>query len=211
MRSPTSLLAHGAGAAMTSPFLEKMTRPADRAWTAGIPIRVRLYGSAAERRETAPAAARRAADAGVRARRRAVARAGRGPADSCSSAASRWAGASPASSPTSCSAAGLIDGLVCLGYPFHPPDKPDNLRTAHLGGSALPGPDRAGRARPVRRARRGRGLSAVGRRSKSQWAGDGDHDLGPRGGSGFTRAANLALAADAIAAFAGSVGKPSRS
>ena len=26
----------------------------------------------------------------------------------------------------------LIDGLVCLGYPFHPPNKPENLRTAHL-------------------------------------------------------------------------------
>jgi len=34
------------------------------------------------------------------------------------------------------------------------------------------------------------------------WAGDGDHDLGPRGGSGFTRAGNLAAAADAIQSFA---------
>ena len=34
------------------------------------------------------------------------------------------------------------------------------------------------------------------------WAGDGDHDLGPRGGSGFTRKGNLAAAADAVAAFA---------
>jgi predicted alpha/beta-hydrolase family hydrolase len=33
------------------------------------------------------------------------------------------------------------------------------------------------------------------------WAGDGDHDLGPRGGSGFTRKGNLAAAADAITAF----------
>ena len=33
------------------------------------------------------------------------------------------------------------------------------------------------------------------------WAGDGDHDLGPRGGSGFTRKSNLAAAADAVAAF----------
>lgn len=24
------------------------------------------------------------------------------------------------------------DGLVCLGYPFHPPQRPDQLRTAHL-------------------------------------------------------------------------------
>ena len=34
------------------------------------------------------------------------------------------------------------------------------------------------------------------------WAGDGDHDLGPRGASGFTRKGNLAAAADAIAEFA---------
>lgn len=25
-----------------------------------------------------------------------------------------------------------VPGLVCLGYPFHPPEKPDALRTAHL-------------------------------------------------------------------------------
>ena len=30
-------------------------------------------------------------------------------------------------------------GLVCLGYPFHPPGKPERLRTAHLGGLATPG------------------------------------------------------------------------
>jgi predicted alpha/beta-hydrolase family hydrolase len=33
------------------------------------------------------------------------------------------------------------------------------------------------------------------------WAEDGDHDLGPRGASGFTRKGNLAAAADAIAAI----------
>ena len=25
-----------------------------------------------------------------------------------------------------------VDGLICMGYPFHPPGKPDNLRTEHL-------------------------------------------------------------------------------
>jgi predicted alpha/beta-hydrolase family hydrolase len=34
------------------------------------------------------------------------------------------------------------------------------------------------------------------------WAGDGDHDLGPRGNSGYTRKGNLAAAADAIVDFA---------
>jgi uncharacterized protein len=35
------------------------------------------------------------------------------------------------------------------------------------------------------------------------WAPDGDHDLGPRGASGFTRRGNLEAAADAVAGFAG--------
>jgi predicted alpha/beta-hydrolase family hydrolase len=29
-------------------------------------------------------------------------------------------------------AAGSIKGLLCLGYPFHPPGKPEQLRTKHL-------------------------------------------------------------------------------
>jgi predicted alpha/beta-hydrolase family hydrolase len=33
------------------------------------------------------------------------------------------------------------------------------------------------------------------------WAPDGDHDLGPRGASDFTRRGNLEAAADAVAAF----------
>ena len=33
---------------------------------------------------------------------------------------------------------GCIAGLVCLGYPFHPPNKPDQLRTRHLLNLACP-------------------------------------------------------------------------
>ena len=33
------------------------------------------------------------------------------------------------------------------------------------------------------------------------WAIDGDHDLGPRGGSGTTRRENMEAAADAVARF----------
>ena len=35
-------------------------------------------------------------------------------------------------------AAGRIVGLACLGYPFHPPKKPEQLRTAHLTALACP-------------------------------------------------------------------------
>src|SRR5450759_3391145 len=31
-----------------------------------------------------------------------------------------------------------VAGLVCLGYPFHPPGQPDKLRVAHLAGLRTP-------------------------------------------------------------------------
>jgi uncharacterized protein len=94
-----------------------------------------------------------------------------------------------------------IAGLVCLGYPFHPPKKPDQLRTAHLAGLACPALIVQGERDPFgsRSEVEALGLSAA---IRFHWVGDGDHDLGPRGGSGFTRKGNLAGAADAIAAFA---------
>jgi predicted alpha/beta-hydrolase family hydrolase len=101
-------------------------------------------------------------------------------------------------------AAGRIAGLLCLGYPFHPPKKPDQLRTAHLEGLACPalivqgGRDPFGTRAEVEAMR----LSPA---IRFHWAGDGDHDLGPRGGSGYTRAGNLAAAADAVAEFATAV------
>ena len=33
-------------------------------------------------------------------------------------------------------AEGRVAGLLCLGYPFHPPGRPEQLRTAHLGAAA---------------------------------------------------------------------------
>lgn len=94
-----------------------------------------------------------------------------------------------------------IAGLVCLGYPFHPPKKPQQLRTAHLTGLTCPALIIQGERDPF--GGRGEvedyGLSPA---IALHWARDGDHDLGPRGASGFTRKANLAAAADAIAAFA---------
>ena len=96
---------------------------------------------------------------------------------------------------------GRIAGLICLGYPFHPPNKPSQLRTAHLEGLTCPALIVQGERDPFgSRAEVERyPLSAA---IRLHWAGDGDHDLGPRGGSGHTRRGNLAAAADAIAAFA---------
>jgi predicted alpha/beta-hydrolase family hydrolase len=98
-------------------------------------------------------------------------------------------------------AAGRIAGLVCLGYPFHPPGKPERPRTAHLERLACPALIVQGERDPfgTRAEAEAMRLSPA---IRFHWAGDGDHDLGPRGGSGFTRKGNLAAAADAVAAFA---------
>ena len=95
---------------------------------------------------------------------------------------------------------GAIAGLVCLGYPFHPPAKPENLRTAHLETLRCPTLIVQGERDPFgsRAEVESYPLSPA---IRFVWAGDGDHDLGPRGGSGFTRKGNLALAADAVAEF----------
>jgi predicted alpha/beta-hydrolase family hydrolase len=98
-------------------------------------------------------------------------------------------------------AAKRIAGLACLGYPFHPPKKPQQLRTAHLTALACPALIVQGERDPFggRAEVEAYGLSPA---IRFHWAADGDHDLGPRGGSGFTRKGNLAAAADAVAAFA---------
>jgi predicted alpha/beta-hydrolase family hydrolase len=94
-----------------------------------------------------------------------------------------------------------IRGLVCLGYPFHPPNKPLQLRTAHLQGMTCPALFVQGERDPFgpRPEVEAMPLSPA---IAFHWAHDGDHDLGPRGGSGATRAGNLAAAADAIVEFA---------
>jgi predicted alpha/beta-hydrolase family hydrolase len=120
---------------------------------------------------------------------------------------------------------GAIDGLVCLGYPFHPPGKPDNLRTAHLAelqcpalivqgerdpfgtraeitGEETADSEGAPEAGAGRTPGKGYDLSSA---IRFAWIPDGDHDFAPRRGSGFTRAGNLALAADAVATFASNI------
>ena len=91
--------------------------------------------------------------------------------------------------------------LVCAGYPFHPPEKPEQLRTAHLTGLACPALIVQGERDPfgVRSEVEGYGLSAS---IAVHWITDGDHDLVPRKASGTTTKANMAEAVHAIVQFA---------
>jgi predicted alpha/beta-hydrolase family hydrolase len=101
-------------------------------------------------------------------------------------------------------AARRVRGLVCLGYPFHPPSAPDNLRTAHLRELLCPALIVQGERDPFGTRAEIEALMAdfqVSSAIRFAWIGDGDHDFGPRGGQGFTRKGNLAAAADAVADF----------
>ena len=99
-------------------------------------------------------------------------------------------------------AEGAIAGLVCLGYPFHPPVKPAQLRTKHLEKLDCPAlicqgtRDEFGTRDEVA----GYELSD---KIEILWLADGDHDLKPRKTiSGFSTADHLKTMADAVAAFA---------
>lgn len=92
------------------------------------------------------------------------------------------------------------DALICIGYPFHPPGKPDRLRTAHLEEIRTPTLIRQGERDPFGRREEAAGynLSAAVHLS---WATDGDHDLKPRKASGLTHAEALDQAVDATVDF----------
>ncbi len=101
-------------------------------------------------------------------------------------------------------AAGQCVGLVCLGYPFHPPNQAQTWRIMHLEKLACPALIVQGERDPFGNRVEVEALIARGELPSSvtlDWIGDGDHDFGPRGASGFTRKGNLAAAADAVAAF----------
>ncbi|MBY3106585.1 alpha/beta hydrolase [Rhizobium laguerreae] len=97
---------------------------------------------------------------------------------------------------------GKIAGLLCLGYPFHPPGQPEKLRTGHLTGLTTPAlicqgtRDEFGTRDEVP----GYDLSD---RIEILWLEDGDHDLKPRKTiSGFSSADHLATMAKTAKAWA---------
>ncbi len=100
-------------------------------------------------------------------------------------------------------AAGKIAGLVCLGYPFHPPGKPDELRTAHLQKLTVPALICQGTRDPFGTRDEVPGY-ALSPSIELFWLEDGDHDLKPRKAiSGRSFADNLGAAIARIAQFTG--------
>lgn len=93
-----------------------------------------------------------------------------------------------------------VKGCICLGYPFHPPSKPEKTRTEHLKEIASPvlilqgTRDALGKQEEVDGYDLSEAISLC-------WLDDGDHDLKPRVRSGFTQQQHLNRAADVIVEF----------
>ena len=82
-----------------------------------------------------------------------------------------------------------VVGLICLGYPFHPPGRPDTLDTRHLEELTAPtlilqgGWDPFGRSEEMAGCRL---LPAI----RVHWLEDGNHSFRSRKGSGRTETGN---------------------
>ena len=102
-------------------------------------------------------------------------------------------------------AAKRIAGLLCLGYPFHPPGRPTQLRTKHLIGLKTPALICQG-TRDEFGDRYEVGEYGLSDEIEMMWLEDGDHDLKPRKAiSGFTTAQHLQTVADTVTAWVGRI------
>ena len=194
--TPRLLLAHGAGAPMDSPFMNTI---ADTVAAAGIEVVRFEFEYMAKRREDGT---RRGPDRAPKL----IARFEEalsliGPPAEVIIGGKSMGGRIASMIADEVGAAGVL----CLGYPFHPPGKPERLRTAHLETLKTPTlivqgtRDRLGTEEEV-------ATYALSPSIEVAWMGDGDHSFKPRKKSGRTLEQNLEAAADAVVALIRRVG-----
>ena len=96
---------------------------------------------------------------------------------------------------------GRIAGLLCLGYPFHPLGKPDQLRTEHLKSLKTPTLIAQGTRDPFG-TRDEVSTYHLSKNIEILWLEDGDHDFRPRKSlSGFSAADHLSTLAERVSAW----------
>lgn len=194
--TPRLLLAHGAGAPMDSPFMNTI---ADTVAAAGIEVVRFEFEYMAKRREDGT---RRGPDRAPKL----IARFEEalslvGPPAEVIIGGKSMGGRIASMIADEVGAAGVL----CLGYPFHPPGKPERLRTAHLETLKTPTlivqgtRDRLGTEEEV-------ATYALSPSIEVAWMGDGDHSFKPRKKSGRTLEQNLEAAADAVVGLIRRVG-----
>jgi len=200
--STTFLMAHGAGAAMDSAGMTALVGPLT---SRGIRVVRFEFGYMAARRSGVRRPPPRADTLAPEYRSAVAAVRAAGPIGSLIIGGKSMGGRVASLVADELTDLGYLHGLVCLGYPFHPPAKPEQLRTAHLHELRTPTLICQGTRDPfgTRDEVPGYGLSPA---IEVHWLEDGDHDLRPRTAvSGRSYAENLGEAADAVADFAARV------
>ncbi len=188
---PVLVLAHGAGAPMDSPFMESF---ATGLATLGIQVRRFEFSYMSARRVTGkrtppPRAERLIAEyqavvSGI-------------DAETVFIGGKSMGGRVASMLADDAFAAGRIAGLICLGYPFHPPGKPDKLRTAHLQAMMCPALIVQGENDPFG-TRRETDDFALSENISFHWAPHGNHDLVPPKRTGLSAEQNWQGAMSAI-------------
>jgi uncharacterized protein len=185
------VLAHGAGAAMDSPFLKRVARG------------LAEQGLRVARFEFPYMRARRAAGRRGAPDRQPVLR------ESWLEAISRLGGGSRlviGGKSLGGRIASLVAdeagarGLLCLGYPFHPPGDRERLRTKHLETLATPALILQGTRDPFG-SPEDVGSYNLSSTIRVHWIADGDHSFKLRARSGRTEEQNLGEAIDAAVAW----------
>ncbi len=93
-----------------------------------------------------------------------------------------------------------VAGVICLGYPFHPPRKPKRFRIQHLKTIQTPTlicqgeRDRNGKQEELRQL-------TLSKSIQFHWLTDGDHNFEPRKNSGRTLDENMTEAIQACNSF----------
>lgn len=93
-----------------------------------------------------------------------------------------------------------VQGVICLGYPFHPPGKPERLRIDHLCHQSTPTLILQGTRDPFGREEEVADYS-LATSVHIEWIADGDHSFKPRKSSGRTETQNWREALNAVDRF----------
>jgi len=190
---PTILLAHGAGAAMDTPW---MTSIAERLAARDMRVARFEFAYMAARRTGGPKRPPPKIDLLLEEYQSAIdALAPDGP---LILAGKSMGGRVASMNAEDLFQSGKIAGLLCLGYPFHPRGKPESLRTDHLRPLTVPTLICQGTRDPLGTKEEVQSYnlpSAI----RIHWLPDGDHDLKPRKReTGLTLEDHLATTANTI-------------
>ncbi|MFK7818741.1 MAG: alpha/beta family hydrolase [Planctomycetaceae bacterium] len=186
----TVILAHGAGAAMDTPFMDAF---AEGIADAGYRVVRFEFPYMAERRTTGKKKAPNTAKRLIESWREVV--------DSVEAENTVIGGKSMGGRIASLIADDVgAAGLICLGYPFHPVGKPEKLRTEHLAEIQIPTliiqgeRDNFGKRDEV-------ADYTLSPNIQLEWITDGDHSFKPRKSSGLTQEENWATGISAVVGF----------